>query len=41
MNTLAAFFWDQFADSLADELLARVSGGEPVFCEHLEALLAA
>jgi hypothetical protein len=40
MNTLA-FFWDQLADNLAEELLARVSAGEPVFCEHLEALRAA
>jgi hypothetical protein len=41
MNMLAALFWDQFSDSLAEELLARVSAGEPVFCEHLEVLLAA
>jgi len=41
MNTLTSFFWDHLTDALADELLARVSAGEAVFCEHLEALAAA
>ncbi len=41
MNSLTAFFWDHLTDALADELLARVSAGEAVFCEHLEALAAA
>jgi hypothetical protein len=35
------FFLDHLTDALADELLARVSAGEAVFCEHLEALAAA
>lgn len=41
MNTLTAYFWDTITETLADELLARVSAGEAVFCEHLEALAAA
>lgn len=41
MNTLTTYFWDQLTEALADELLARVSAGEAVFCEHLEALAAA
>ena len=41
MNTFTAYFWDQLTEALADELLARVSAGEAVFCEHLEALAAA
>jgi hypothetical protein len=41
MNTLTSYFWDQLTEALADELLARVSAGEAVFCEHLEVLAAA
>ncbi|MFT3831192.1 MAG: hypothetical protein QM691_15960 [Opitutaceae bacterium] len=41
MNSLASLLWDHLTEALADELLARVSAGEAVFCEHLEALAAA
>lgn len=41
MNTITSFFWDHITEAVADELLARVSAGEAVFCEHLEALAAA
>jgi hypothetical protein len=41
MNYTTAFFWDDINDAKADEMLARVSAGEAVFCEHLEALAAA
>ena len=41
MNALTSYLWDSLTETLADELLARVSAGEAVFCEHLEALAAA
>ncbi len=41
MNSITSYLWDTLTEALADELLARVSAGEAVFCEHLEALAAA
>ncbi|HLP08016.1 MAG TPA: hypothetical protein VK178_07610 [Opitutaceae bacterium] len=41
MTGILHIFWDDLPDDQAEELLARASAGEAVFCEHLAQLMAA
>lgn len=41
MTGIINTFWDTLPPGEAEELLARASAGEAVFCEHLAQLMAA
>jgi len=41
MTDLFSIHWYKLSDAQAEELLARASGGEAIFCEALAMLAAA
>jgi hypothetical protein len=41
MNYPQHLLWDDFTAGQTEELLARATAGEAIFCEHLALLVAA